>query len=161
MKPTASKKHIIDLLFPIILFMVLAVSACMVIALSVKIYENTVEHSYRNHQARIALSYISEKLHQTDSSSMIELESWETGNVLTIRQIYHDDTYYTYLYFYDHTLRELFVREGVTFSLSDGKEILDLKDFSIEIADKGLLYAACTDYEGQTSDSYISIAQND
>ena len=63
-KYRSTKKHTIDSLFPMILFLVMTVFALFVIILAANIYKNSSENSYRNHQSRIALSYISEKIHQ-------------------------------------------------------------------------------------------------
>ena len=156
MNTRSQKNHGIEALFPITLFFVLTIFALMVIVLAAKIYENTTVNSYRNHQSRIALSYISEKLHQSGDSE-ISIEQFETIDALTLTQFYKDSRYDTYIYYYDGALRELFAKEDVDISLSDGKIILELQDFSMREADEGLLYFSCTDHENQTADSYVSI----
>lgn len=158
MKTRSLKSHRIDAIFPITLFLVLTIFALTVIALAAGIYENTTQRSYRNHQSRIALSYISEKIHQNDADSVITIEQFEGVNALTFTKNYHESNYYTYIYYHDGALRELFAKEGVEISLSDGKVILELLEFTMEEATEGLYYFTCTDYENQTADSYVSIA---
>ena len=157
MKSHSPKKHGIEALFPIVLFFVLTVFALLVITLAAKIYENTAESSYRNHQSRIALSYISEKIHQ-NKDCQISIEKLSSTTTLALRSEHQDTFYKTYIYYYEGSLRELFVKEGIDFSLSDGKEILKLSDFSMKEADSGLLYFSCIDANGQTTNSYVSIA---
>jgi len=157
MNNRSQKKHPIDTLFPITLFLVLTIFALMIIALAAKIYENTAQNSHRNHQSRIALSYISEKVHQAGSDCAISIDQFEQVDALVFEQFYEDSKYHTYIYYHDGALRELFAREDATISLSNGKIILELQDFSMKVADVGLLYFSCTDHENQTADSYVSI----
>lgn len=159
MKTNSSKAHHMDALFPITLFFVLTLFAFMVIVLASQIYENTTENSHRNHQARIALSYISEKIHQTEDECIISIEAFDSLDALTFYQTYEGSGYYTYIYYYEGALRELFAREGTSLSLSDGKAVLALQNFSIKKADENLLYFSCTDMEDQFADSYVSIAK--
>lgn len=158
MKNRTAGKHMIDILFPITLFFVLAASALMVIVLAAKIYENTTENSYRNHQSRIALSYISEKIHQSDGEGDIFIDQFEDCDALIFEQTFDDKDYRTYIYYYDGALRELFAKEDVEISLSDGKVILELQEFSMKEAADGLLYFSCTDTENQIADSYVSVS---
>ena len=158
MKTHSYRTHRIDTIFPITLFFVLTLSAVMVITLAAGIYENTTENSHRNHQSRIALSYISEKIHQNDDNCVISIENFEGLEALSFKQTYENSNYTTYIYFYDGSLRELFAREDANISLPDGKMIIELTDFSIKEAADGLLYFSCTDLENQTADSYVSIA---
>ena len=159
MKTNSSKAHHMDALFPITLFFVLTLFAFMVIVLASQIYENTTENSHRNHQARIALSYISEKIHQADDECIISIEEFDSLDALTFYQTYEGVGYYTYIYYYEGALRELFAREGTILSLSDGKAVLSLQEFSMIEADENLLYFSCTDMEDQFADSYVSISK--
>lgn len=152
------KKHRIDALFPILLFLVVTLFALLVIVLSAKIYKNTTENSHRNHQARIALSYVSEKIHQQEKSS-ISMTTFHGVDALVIDQTYDENLYHTFIYYADGAIRELFMKEGTKASLSDGKVILEVLDFSMETADEGLLYFTCTDSHNQQADSYVSIAR--
>lgn len=157
MKSHAYRKHRIDTVFPITLFFVMTLFAVMVITLAAGIYKNTTEKSHRNHQSRIALSYISEKIHQNEENCIISVDNFEGLDTLTLKQTYENTTYYTYIYFYEGALRELFAREDVDVSLSDGKIILELYSFSMEEIADGLLYFSCVDSKDQTADSYVSI----
>lgn len=156
MNTRSQKNHGIDALFPITLFLVLTIFALMVIVLAAKVYENTTANSHRNHQSRIALSYISEKVHQSEDCA-ISIEQFETTNALTLTRFYEGSRYDTYIYYYDGALRELFAKEDVGFSLSDGKVILELQEFSMKEIANGLLYFSCTDAENQMADSYVSV----
>ncbi len=151
------KKHRIHALFPILLFLVVTLFALFLIVLSAKIYKNTTENSHRNHQARIALSYVSEKLHQQEDCT-ISLSTYDSADALVISQTYGNSRYDTYIYYYDGAIRELFVKENTNASLSDGKTILEVSDFSMELVEENLIYFTCTDSKNQFADSYVSIS---
>ena len=150
------KKHRIDTLFPILLFGVLTIFALLVIVLSAKIYKNTTDNSYRNHQSRIALSYVGEKIHQLEGSQ-VSLTKIEEMDALKITQTHNDTQYHTDIYFSDGAIRELFIKENTSVSLIDGKEILKVSDFSMKQVEENLLYFLCTDTQNHQADSYVRI----
>lgn len=150
-------RHMIDLLFPVALFFVFALSALTVLLIAARIYQSTTEHSSLNYTSRTSLSYISEKLHQSDQAGAVSLGTFDGCDALIIQQTHDDNTYYTYIYSYDNRLRELFVKAGVDASASSGREILEVQDFSMEELSEGLLKFSCTDREGQTASSIIGI----
>lgn len=158
MKKQLQRNHRIDSLFPITLFLVLTLFALMVIILAANIYENTALRSHQNHQSRIALSYVSEKIHQNEDSSDIFIGKIQDLDALILSFHHEDSDYCTYVYYYDGALRELFAKDHVQISPSDGKVILKLSDFSMEEIDPGLLYFSCTDAQNQIADSYVSIS---
>lgn len=150
-------RHMIDLLFPVALFFVFALSALTVLLIAARIYQSTTEHSSLHYTSRTSLSYISEKLHQSDQAGAVSLGTFDGCDALIIQQTHDDNTYYTYIYSYDNRLRELFVKAGVDASASSGREILEVQDFSMEELSEGLLKFSCTDREGQTASSIIGI----
>lgn len=150
-------RHMIDLLFPVALFFVFALSALTVLLIAARIYQSTTERSSLHYTSRTSLSYISEKLHQSDQAGAVSLGSFDGCDALIIQQTHNDNTYYTYIYSYDNRLRELFVKAGVDASASSGREILEVQDFSMEELSEGLLKFSCTDQEGQTASSIIGI----
>lgn len=108
------QNHTIDLLFPAALFFVFAVSALSVLLMSTRVYQSVVQRSSLNDPARTSLSYISEKLHQSDSDCLASIGSFDGCEALIIKQSYEDSSYFTYIYVYNQELKEQFVREGTS-----------------------------------------------
>ncbi|MCI8996687.1 MAG: DUF4860 domain-containing protein [Lachnospiraceae bacterium] len=150
-------RHMIDLLFPVALFFVFALSALTVLLIAARIYQSTTEHSSLHDTSRTSLSYISEKLHQSDEAGSVSLGTFDGCDALIIQQTHGEHTYYTYIYSYEGQLRELFVKAGVNTSASSGMAILEVQDFSMEELSDGLLKFSCTDQEGQTTSSMIGL----
>lgn len=156
--PSLSKrKHMIDFLFPVALFFVFALSALTLILLAARIYRSTTENSSRNYNSRTGLSYISEKIHQSDDGGRIYPGEFEGCEALVIEQNYNEKTYRTYIYTFEGTLRELFVRDGTYAKASDGNSLLEINSFSIEQVSDGLLKFNCTDGMNRQASALVGI----
>lgn len=127
MKLLSQKRHAIDFLFPVTVFFVFTISALTVILLAARIYQSTTDDSQRNYTSGTALSYLTEKLRQTDREDGIFLDELDGTQAVVLRQETADASYLTYLYAWDGQLRELYVKEGTTLSPSAGKSILPVK----------------------------------
>ncbi len=157
MKYRTEQKHVIDFLFPLALFFVLTASSVALVVLASGVYSRQVSDSQDSFSSRTALSYVTEKLHQSDTCDAIDAGSFDGQDAIIIRQTYNDQSYITYLYQYDGYLRELFLREDVSASVSDGRKILAVNDFHFEESDKGLFHLYCTNNDGSVSDTYVSV----
>lgn len=160
MKFRTKQKHMIDLIFPVALFFVFALSALTVLLLAARIYRSTTENSSMNYSARTALSYISEKIRQNDADGNIRIGKLDGENALILEQTYGDSVYDTYIYAYEGFLRELFVRSESSADLSAGAKILEVDAFSMEQADDHLLSFSCTTVDGNTDSIFVAIKSN-
>lgn len=160
MKFRTKRKHIIDFIFPIALFVVFALCALTVLLLAARIYQSTTEHSSLNYTSRTGLSYISEKIHQNDVNGSVSINELNGTPALVMEQTYDDAVYYTYIYTYDGELKELFVKNNTPVELSAGKTILEVKTFSMEEAGENLLRFRCVDKSSQESSIIVSINSN-
>lgn len=151
------QQHVIDLLFPVALFFVFALSALTVIMLATHVYQKTTEESTLNYTAQTSLSYIREKIHQADAAGQIGLTQLEDCQALALTQTQGDATYVTYIYAWDGSLRELFVREGTAISPEDGRELLPISSFSIEKLGDRLYRFSCQASDGETSDAVVAL----
>ena len=146
MKLLSQKRHAIDFLFPVTVFFVFTISALTVILLAARIYQSTTDDS-----SGTALSYLTEKLRQTDREDGIFLDELDGTQAVVLRQETADASYLTYLYAWDGHLRELYVKEGTTLSPSAGKSILPVKEFSVEETEDQVITFRCTDTSGETA----------
>lgn len=160
MKFRTKQKHMIDLIFPVALFFVFALSALTVLLLAARIYRSTTENSSMNYTARTALSYISEKIRQNDIDGNIRIGKLDGENALILEQTYEDSVYNTYIYAYEGALRELFVRSDSPADLSAGTKILEVEAFSMEQAADHLLSFSCTAADGKTDSILVAVKSN-
>lgn len=152
-----SRKHMIDFLFPVALFFVFALSAVTLILLAAGVYRSTTESSSLNYTSRTGLSYITEKIHQSDADGGIYAGSFDGCDALIMEQTYGENSYFTYIYAYGGALKELFVRDGVEAKASDGQTILEIESFSIRPLSDNLLEFECTDQKMRRSSAIIGI----
>lgn len=157
MKFRANRKHIIDFIFPVVLFVVFALCALTVLLLAARIYQSTTENSSLNYTSRTGLSYINEKIHQNDVNGSVSIRELDGTPALVMEQTYDDTVYCTYIYTYDGELKELFVKNNTPADLSSGKTILEIKSFSMEEAGENLLRFCCVDKSNRESAIIVSI----
>lgn len=151
------KQHLVDFLFPLILFFLFTVTALMVLLMAARIYQTSVEQSSRTDTARTCLSYLSEKLHQGDREDSVSLGTFDGCDALILKQTYNDDTYYTYIYPYNDTLNELFVKEGANATAKNGKKIVDIDSFSMELRSEHLIRFYCKDKSGHSASLLVGL----
>ena len=132
MKRRNEKKHVIDFLFPLAVFFVLAASSVAIVVLASGFYSRQVK---------------------TSSASY----SFDGENALVIRQRYDEKDYVTYLYAYDGYLRELFIQDGTEAKASDGRKILETKDFGAKEISDGIFHLYCENEDGKKTDTFVSV----
>lgn len=133
-------KHKIDRIFPIALFFVFISSCFIVLILAIHSYKDVVSLSDDNYQSRVVLSYLTQKVHQCDSSSTISLEHIEQKDVLVLK--YNQD-YTTYIYEDEGNLKELFLSNQVPIDLKSGKTIMPVSHLKMQQVNAHLYRFSC------------------
>lgn len=151
------KRHIIDLLFPIALFLVLAVSALFLVILAANVYQKSVTREESNYESRTCLSYVTEKIRQNDVNGGVEVGVLDGEPCLILRQSFGETSYVTYLYSYEGQLCELFVQEGISMGAADGQKILKAEDFAVTEQEDGIFRISCTGEDGQEIVTYAAV----
>ena len=157
MRFRTQKNHMIDFLFPVALFFVFAVSALTVILLATNIYRSATENSSLNYTAGTSISYISEKIHQSDEDGNVSLGTFDGHDALILEQEYDGESYYTYIYEDAGELKELYVKDGVQVTASSGKAILPVKSFSMKNVGGQAFFFTCIDSDGQEASAIVGM----
>ena len=146
MRFRSQNRHVIDFIFPLAVFFVFAASSFAVLVLSANIYNTQTKESNSNYVARTSLAYVNEKIRQND----------EGRDCLVLAGNSDGIAYTTYIYEYDGSLKELFIRDGVSASLKSGKDIMELESFQMEEIEEGLFRFVFTDKDGRKSSSLVA-----
>ena len=154
----SSRRHAMDLMFPLGLLLAFAASAVMVILMAANLYTRTAQDSSRAYTARTVLVYVTEKVHQNDVKGGVCAGSFAGYPALILERTQESATYCTYLYVCDGSLRELMVQKGTDAKPEDGRKILPLKEFLPRQESDNLIYLTCTDEEGKTAESFLTIS---
>lgn len=152
--------HIIDLFFAITLFGVFAISAIMVVFLGIKIYETTVNDMSRNFTSRTAVSYIREKLRQSDMEGSVSIEEVDGLPTIVIQSVNDNGIRKVYINSYAGYLREATVYSLEVPSRDKFVKLMELQSFSVRQVATGIYYVTVVDTEGETDFAYISTKCN-
>lgn len=150
------RRHTIDLLFPISLFFVFAASALIVLMLAADIYGSTTEELMINDENRTALSYVSEKIRQSDAKGGMKIVELEGRQCFLISSEYNGMKYSTYIYEYDGMLKELFAGSDAPVSLKSGMDITKVSNLTMKQEGDRLYRFTAVDSIGKEASILIS-----
>lgn len=144
-KKMESKGQSVQLLFTMLLFFALGISALFTILFGAQIYKNIGHRMEENFNGVTALSYVANQVRQADRAGMIDVVNQEQTPVLRLQQRYDGQTYETLIYYQDGTIKELFTSvdsglgldDGIEIMESDGLEFTLISDHLLRVVSKG------------------------
>jgi len=148
--------HIVDLFFAVTLFGVFAISAIMVVFMGIKIYETTVNDMSRNFTSRTAVSYIREKLRQSDMEGSVSIETVDGLTTIVIQSVNDDNIRKVYINSYAGYLREATVYSAQIPTRDNFVKLMELQSFTVRQVATGIYYVTVVDTKGETDFAYIS-----
>ncbi len=69
----------------------------------------------------------------------------------------NDIVYNTFIYYYDGSLRELYVQDGSSYSLDSGQRIVEIGGLDMAETTDKMITVTITDTSGGTTDTYCSV----
>lgn len=138
-------RHMIDILFVLGLFAVFALSALLLVTFGSKIYQNTVNKMDQNYTMRMAYSYLTEKVRQSDTKDCVQIGELQGNPAVIITSEINQEFYETYLYHHDGFLKELFIKKGTPIDATAGNSILAVQSFEAKEIKPSLLSFSVTD----------------
>lgn len=151
------KKFSFQLIFIMLLYLIIAILSVMIIISGQNAYISINKHKENNFERRIPISYIANKIRQSDMKNMIRLEETAVGTALVLKEIIDDQHYETWIYCYEGGIYELFTDEDNEFSVDSGLKIMDVKNFSIEKLNSKL-YKVRIDSDEGSAESVIALS---
>lgn len=125
------KRHSIDSLFTFLLILVFTMFTLILAGMGATVYRNSAAHLDENYTSRTAISYVAEKIRQHDRTDNIALTDLDGIPALVLSDTIEGEEFLTYIYFYDNSLCELFIRKDYEPSADMGSRLVSLSDFSI------------------------------
>lgn len=125
--------HTFDSLYTFLLLLVFLLFSLLLAGTGSAVYQKGADSLEENYTSRTALSYLTEKLRQHDSSGELFFSKVDTLPALTLRDRQGDDRFLTYIYYYEGALRELFTREGNTVTPDMGSAIVGISGFDFAL----------------------------
>lgn len=130
-KKRMSEGKQMNLLFTMVLFLLFVLCALFTVLFGSRVYENIGSRGEKEDVGKIPLHYIANKIRQGDRINSINVIEKEGIPVLELVQKEGEISYYTWIYYRDGSVRELFTREGTGLGLEDGLEITSCSGLSI------------------------------
>lgn len=159
------RHYIVDILFVLALFGVFAISALVVVTIGADVYKHTMNAMSDNYDSRTAIAYVSEKIRQTDSltqddASAVELSSLSGVPALALSNEENGELFYTWLYYHDGWLKELYTRKDANLGgdvLAAGEDILQLSSLEYHMVSDNLLSVSMTLPDGKQHNLYLAL----
>lgn len=124
-----------NLLFTMLLFLTFILCALFTVLIGSRVYENIGLRSSRNFTGSTAVSYIANKVRQSDRAGMVQVREIDGVPVLVLGQEINQVSYETWIYYKDGMIRELFSNPDSGLGLEDGLEILECQGLDLEMED--------------------------
>lgn len=138
MKKYTENHFSIQFVLIMMLFLILAVLSVMIIAMGENIYAKINDDRQNNYELRVGLSYIANKIRQSDKINSVSLKDIEETPAIVIKENYDGLNYETWIYWYDGWIYEIFTDEGSVFELQDGMKIIEAVSFDMAKVSDGL-----------------------
>lgn len=151
-----NRRHSMDILFPTVLLALYVLGAAAVAVLAGASYQRLAERSAAMSDGSAALSYVAERLHQSDEAGAVRVAELGGCPAIVITQG-ETSLYDTYIYCYNGSLRELMVKRELKPEPDMGRALLPMAAFTPENLGGGLLKLSCTDSEGLTRESWVAL----
>ena len=123
MSKRRGRKHNIDVMFLMILFLIFTFSAVSVLLLAVNSYRAVVEANEKNSNTRAATAYIREKVRQHDKAGSIEIADIDGYEAIKMEE---GEGYYLYIYYMDGYLMELEAKDDAGVTADFGNQLLKI-----------------------------------
>lgn len=140
------KSQMMGTLFTLLLFLVFLLCALFTVLTGGRVYENISARMEQNFSESVALQYIANKVRQGDEAGQVSVRTIEDTQVLELAQNINGNTYVTWIYYLDGSIRELFAGADSGMGLADGLEVLECD--GLELAQDGGLLMVRTVGEG-------------
>ncbi len=127
MKKGRLRKHNIDIMFLMVLFLIFTFSAVSVLLMAVNSYRSVVYANESNANARTAIAYIREEVRQHDADGAISLDTFDGTDCIKMEI---SDEYNIYIYEYNGYLMELEAKEGSGATVDFGNKILEVNSLT-------------------------------
>lgn len=133
MSKKAGANHSIAGVFVFLLLGIFAVFSTVMVLLGARAYKATSERTTNHNDIRIASAYMRSMVRSDDAADAVKIENIGGVHAVTLVNVYGEDTYFTRLYAYGGTLRELFTDAELEFEPQNGEPVCAADSMKAEI----------------------------
>ncbi|MFO7612265.1 MAG: DUF4860 domain-containing protein [Clostridia bacterium] len=123
----------------VLLILAICFSAAILMDAGRKAYSRILENNSRLTNARIALSYVNMRIRQNDFGGMISYEKKFLGEseVLVIEHAGIEKGMYTYIFYSEGALWEIYIPAGIDPDIEDAERIVEIDGFIMDYYEDG------------------------
>ncbi|MDD4773370.1 MAG: DUF4860 domain-containing protein [Eubacteriales bacterium] len=129
---------------------IFTVSAVLVILAGVRVYRSTADTAYASFEDRTLSAYLTAKIRQNDGGDVF-LGSFDGIEALVLTERHESGVYHTYIYHYDGSVFELFIREDMNPTAGAGEIIMTADSLDFEFVLPSLIRVIYSDRLGESS----------
>lgn len=142
--------HTISGVFIFFLIGLFALTSLTLTLVGTKVYQRINADAQANSDARLALSYLCNRVRTFDATGKIAVKEREGLSILCLYETYDEECYETAIYVSDGELRERFASAEDAFDPSDGEALLAVQSLDFEMPAQNLLEAKLQLANGET-----------
>lgn len=122
-----NRKHSLDTAFTLLLFSLFALLSLFLVLIGASVYRRAVHSSEQQVNQRVAISYVTNKIHSADAEGAVRAEEIEGHSVLVLE----DAGFETWIYCESGALYELLVLPGDDIHWGAGEQLTELNSFYV------------------------------
>lgn len=160
MKRKLSSGKITPFLFSMVLLLLFVLCAVFTVLIGSQVYQNIRMRNQNAFYSDTALSFITNKVRQSDRSGCICIETRDSQEVLVLSCPIEDLQYETLLYARNGSLYELFTEVGSGLSLDAGTPVMDCAGISFSLSESSpepLLTITLTEMDGSERSAQLAL----
>lgn len=140
----------------IMLLGIFAFGSLLAVILAANAYQNINNNIDSNSEFRTPLSYISNKIRQNDTAGAIKVIKKDGTDILILESMDDGEICETWIYEYDGSLCEVYIKKGTEFQLEDGLAIIPSYGLKFNVTNN-LLEIRSTNHQGQTRSLFLAL----
>lgn len=154
MKKDRIKKHNVDIIFLMVLFLIFTFSAVSVLLMAVNSYRSVVYANEENANTRTAVAYVRERVRSYDNAGAVQIIRFDDRDAIEIDE---GDGIQLIIYCYDGYLMELETKEGAGVTPDFGNKIIEVNNMELSWKNSQLIELQLEDANGENQVVEIGI----
>lgn len=143
-------KGIFDSVIITALFCVYVVSVIFVLISGIRVYRSAAAAMIERYEKKTLISYLTVKIRHYDASDSIGIGYAGKEEALVLTEKYGSEIFKTYIYCYEGSVRELFIRDSATVETGDGEIITAAENLEFDMLSPSLIKVTCAGGYGES-----------
>jgi hypothetical protein len=131
--------------------------ALVLVSIGAGAYDKVLTNVENNSELRLPLTFISNKLHQSDEFNSVVLIDKEGTTALVLKSKDKASKYENWIFVYDGNLCELLIKSGDAFKWEDGIVVMPVEKFKMQLESKDLIKIESFNSKGESLELKINL----